>query len=246
MFRKIFTCTAVFFLLSPFSPSQAETIKTDITVGATPVIVELFTAQGCPSCPGADNILGQLAQHPRIFALSCHVTYWDTPAWKDTLGRDFCTQRQSGYVRTKGSKNYYTPQMVINGGAEFPGNQADAIKQSIESAAHRPVQPISLSRRNAHTLVIGLPHINVSEPVTLWMFGYRAQHTEAIAGGSNKGKNMTYHNTILMMDSIGTWQGTSEMRRLDIGNPTGIDGIVMVAQSRGGYGPILAAGRIEF
>lgn len=218
--------------------------KTDITVGKAPIVIELYTSQGCSSCPPAEKILGQLSAHPKIFALSCHVTYWDYLGWKDTFGNQSCTDRQLSFMKTRGKDSYYTPQMVVNGVDEFPGHRSNEIKSAIEKANKNPVAPISLSHKNRATIIAGLPYVPAQD-YTLWVFGYQKAHDVDIRSGENKGKKLVSTNTVRMLESLGKWRGGQEMKRFDIGNTNDIDGVVVVAQ-KGGYGPIIASGRLEF
>ncbi len=246
MIKNLLITSFFIFLFMPAHKIYAQNAdQTDINVGKAPIVVELYTSQGCSSCPPADKILGQLAQHPRIFALSCHVTYWDYLGWKDTLAHPFCTDRQTGYRKVKNARNYYTPQMIINGNDEFPGHRSGKIKAAIERANNNPIKPISLSHKNKQTIVAGLPTLGARSNYTLWVFGYKKHHNENVQQGENRNRKLQSTNSIHMLESLGKWDGRQGMKRFDIGKTDDIDGLVVVAQING-YGPIAAAGRIEF
>lgn len=225
------------------APAWAQ--ETTINVGKAPVVVELYTSQGCVSCPEADRILGQLSHHPRLFTLSCHVTYWDYLGWKDTLGSQKCTNRQMAYMKTKGKGNYYTPQMIVNGGPDFPGHNAPAIKDQIEQAAQQPVKPISLSSQGKSLIIASLPQIYGNDPYMIWVIGYINHYAEKVDRGENKGKELSSTNAVRMIESGGHWNGQAALKRYELGKTDDLDGIVIIAQ-KNAYGPIVAAGRLEF
>jgi hypothetical protein len=102
-----------------------------------PVIVELFTSQGCSSCPPADAFLEELKAGPGVVALSYHVDYWDYLGWRDTLGSPEYSQRQYDYAKSRGDMNVYTPQTIINGGSHFVGSQKSKVSAGIARRAFR-------------------------------------------------------------------------------------------------------------
>jgi len=206
-----------------------------------PVVVELFTSQSCSSCPPADALLGELAKHDTIIALGCHVTYWDHLNWRDTLSRKFCTDRQRAYARQMGSLQVYTPQMVVNGDIEFVGSNRAKASQAIASTT---VQPIKLSLDN-DTLTATLPALTSGPALqTLWLFSTHSDHTQAIKSGENRGKTITYVNSVQTLEQLGTWSGTAQtlsfpLPKGEAENPS----YVLIAQPQG-FGAITAAGRI--
>ena len=119
---------------------------TSLAAGAEPrAVVELFTSQGCSSCPAADQLLGKLADDPSIVALSVPIDYWDYLGWKDTLADPRHTARQKAYSKVRGDREVYTPQVVVNGGLHALGSDKSAIERAItrhslrgEPAASRP------------------------------------------------------------------------------------------------------------
>lgn len=218
--------------------------KVDIEIGKAPIVIELYTSQGCSSCPPAEKILGQLAQNRRIFALSCHVTYWDYLGWKDTFAAKACDNRQLGIMKTRGKQNYYTPQMVINGVDEFPGHRSATIKKSIEKANQNPIRPISMSHQNKKTIIASMPYV-IGGDYTIWALGYQEPHSVQIKTGENRGRTLASTNTVRMIESVGKWDGQGTMMRFDLAQNEDLDGVVLIAQSNR-FGPIIASGRIEF
>lgn len=116
--------------------------------GAQPrAVVELFTSQGCSSCPPADRIVGELARDPSVIALSMPVDYWDYLGWKDTLADSRFSARQKAYSHTRGDRNLYTPQMIVNGSEQVIGNDRAAIDSAIKSTSKDGVMSIPVTMK---------------------------------------------------------------------------------------------------
>ena len=210
-----------------------------------PVVVELFTSQSCSSCPPADELLGELAaKDANIIAFSCHVTYWDHLNWRDTWSRKFCTNRQRAYARHLGSKQVYTPQMVVNGAHEFVGSNRAKAQRQVAAGAGGAVLAIEL-KQTADGLTATLPALPAGSPKqTLWLLRYQSSHTQAIKSGENRGKTITYTNSVDTLDQVGVWDGAAETRTFP--TPEGeaeSPGFAVIAQPNG-FGAISAAGRI--
>ena len=220
------------------SPSILSLPETD-----APLVVELFTSQSCSSCPPADYLLGELNKHSNIIAFSCHVTYWDHLNWRDTLSQKFCTDRQRAYARFQGKRQVYTPQMVVNGAFEFVGSNRFEIMRYV-SLAGNTVQPIVLNL-NAQTLSATMPPLSKDAALqTLWLIRTQASHTQAIRSGENRGKTITYTNSIETLEQVGTWDGSAQV--LTFPRPDGeasSPGYALIAQPQG-FGVISAAGKI--
>ncbi|HEY9079663.1 DUF1223 domain-containing protein [Magnetovibrio sp.] len=206
-----------------------------------PVVVELFTSQSCSSCPPADALLGELAQHDNIIALGCHVTYWDHLNWRDTLSRKFCTERQRAYARHMGAAQVYTPQMVVNGRTEFVGSNRTEATRAIAAGT---VVPIQLTL-DTDTLTATLPALAGGPSLqTLWLMRTGSEHTQAIKSGENRGKTITYVNAVESLEQLGTWSGAAQtlsfpLPKGEAKNPS----YVLIAQPQG-FGAISAAGRV--
>ena len=110
-----------------------------------PVVVELFTSQGCYSCPPADDLLGELAERENVLPLAFHVTYWDRLGWPDTLGLPAGTARQEAYARTLGTGRMYTPQMVVQGQIDVVGSRRDRVMRALDIAEEHAVASVSLA-----------------------------------------------------------------------------------------------------
>ena len=216
----------------------------EIQSSDVPVLVELYTSQGCSSCPPADRVLEELAQHENIITLGCHVTYWDRLGWPDELGRDFCDARQRSYAHQSGSSRIYTPQMVVNGKHEFVGSyKSDASKYIAQEIKAAQTQKIAV-RAQGNRLHIQLPQLNKRGDYRIWMIGYKRDHISHIPRGENRGRNVRYVNTMLRIDKISSWAGEAKTLSAVWPNDPTIDGIAIIAQ-RTTHGPIVAAGKAE-
>lgn len=173
-------------------------------------VIELFTSQGCSSCPPADVLLGELAKDPRIVALTLPVTYWDYLGWKDTLGRDNFTKRQKFYAKARGDGQVYTPQAVINGASHLVGSD----KTEIE-AALRQLGPGTLSAgvslaEDGSNLRISLNPADGAGPTGagVWVLPITRNITVPVSRGENQGKTLNYSNVARSMVRVGDWDGS--------------------------------------
>lgn len=207
-----------------------------------PIVIELFTSQGCPSCPPADAILSELAENENFIVLGCHVSYWNQPQWKDKLSQDFCDVRQHGIQGFQGTRNIYTPQMVINGTDIFIGSKQAKIDAALDKAQDNPVSSIRL-KRNGKIITFELPAAK-EDAYRLWGFGYKNKVSAHIGGGENSGRVIDYTNPVMSYSNLGPWNGNPTTQRFELPNET-IDGMVIFGQ-KDGYGAIVAAGKLKF
>ena len=180
-------------------------------------VVELFTSQGCSSCPPADALLAELGERDDIVALSLHVDYWDYLGWKDTFGRPQHTERQYAYAKVRGDGKVFTPQMVINGLHGVVGSKRPAVEEILEGAE----LPLAVSvERNGAALDIvvegGGSALAYHLPeVTVRLIVFEPGATVTIERGENAGRTMTYRNVVRSIRPIGMWKG----ERLEISLP---------------------------
>jgi hypothetical protein len=172
-------------------------------------VIELFTSQGCSSCPPADQLLGELTSDASLIVVSVPVDYWDYLGWKDTLADPHNTARQKAYAHARGDGQVYTPQVVVNGTLHALGSDKAAIELAI--AASRKNGAMSL----LPTLTVGEGRLNVTVPDLVdaraggevWLVGVVKAATIAIARGENKGRTITYHNVARRWIKLGDWTG---------------------------------------
>lgn len=195
-------------------------------------VVELFTSQGCSSCPPADKLLGELAADPSIIALSLPVDYWDYLGWKDTLADSRFTARQKAYSRVRGDRDLYTPQAIINGAVHVNGSDRNAIERAMETtrkAAGVMAVPVAVKLSGGH--------LNVSVPAAaghgeVWICAISRTVPIAIGRGENSGREIIYHNVVRSLLKVGDWSGAAKSWDVPLENITrdGIDGAIVYVQ----------------
>lgn len=207
-----------------------------------PVVVELFTSQGCSSCPPADKMLGELGKRDNVIALGLHVDYWDYIGWKDKFAHAAFTERQKGYARSFGSSTIYTPQMVINGSKDVVGNRGMDVADTVqEYAAKGMIVPLDLSRTGT-VLRIQAPAQSGMGNADIILVRYTPEETVSIPRGENAGKSLTYTHIVTEWRDIGDWNGQSALSAtVDV---SGTAPVVVLVQAKN-HGPILAAARLR-
>ncbi|MEP1537766.1 MAG: DUF1223 domain-containing protein [Paracoccaceae bacterium] len=208
----------------------------------SPVVVELFTSQGCSSCPPADKLFHQLADREDVIALSLHVDYWDYIGWKDEFADPANAERQRGYASVAGRRSIYTPQMVVNGTTDIVGTRPMALGKAISEHAASP-SPLDVSLvRDADEVVISAESNGVSGPLIVQMLRYSPVRSSKITRGENAGNTLEYSNVSEGWLILGEWNGATpfEMRAKAEG-----DKPVVVLVQRGRNGPIVGAARLR-
>jgi len=205
-------------------------------------VVELFTSQGCSSCPPADEILGELAKKPDILPLSFNVDYWNYIGWKDPFSSPKKTQRQRDYARKLGLRHVYTPQVVINGHDEEVGSRRSQVLGKIERAAERPRVPVSFSGKgDSLTINIEAGTFSATEPADVVLVVFDRKKETEIRRGENAGRKLAYYNVVKSFERIGQWSGDA----VDISIDSGLlaadgDGCAVLLQ-KAGVGEIIGA-----
>jgi hypothetical protein len=220
--------------------------------GRRPVVVELYTSQGCASCVPADALLAKLTKRPDVIPMSLSVTYWDMLGWKDTLASENYTRRQKAYAQAMGHGAVYTPQIIVDGTSDIVGSREQAVESAIDSHARwtdGDDVPVSL-HETADELRIAIGAAtdrSVKTPATVWMFHLKSAATVAIGGGENDGHTMTYHNVVGDLKAVGQWKGEPLAIDLPRSSMEGLphDGVVVVVQSGGGYGKVVGAAMLS-
>jgi hypothetical protein len=199
-----------------------------------PVIVELFTSQGCSSCPAADAYLKTLKEEPGVVALSYHVDYWDYLGWRDTLGGAEFSERQYDYAQARGDRNVYTPQMVVNGGMHFVGSQRAHVSSAIAAAGSEIATDwVDMEMSDNKTdVTITIPTGNPAKESTLWLLAFAHSILVEIKKGENAGSTIEYHNVVRKMVPAGMWHGEAAKIVLPKGSviPQGCKGWVALLQ----------------
>ena len=207
-----------------------------------PVVVELFTSQGCSSCPPADALLDELARQPGVLALSFHVDYWDYIGWKDPFAAAQYTERQRDYAAKLGLRYVYTPQMVIDGRHDAVGSNRGEVTRAIQqSAKTAPAVTVSLDATEGGRATLSAGQAP-SGGATVWLVTFDDGHDTPVARGENRGRDLHNSNVVRELRALGSWTGEARTFPLDFqaARAEGRGGCaVIVQQGRGG--PVLGA-----
>jgi hypothetical protein len=179
--------------------------------GEPRAVLELFTSQGCSSCPPADRLVGQLASDPSLIALSVPIDYWDYLGWRDTLAKPAHSARQRAYARARGDGQVYTPQIVVNGAADALGSDQAAIERAITQTNHKSGAmslPVVLAV-NSGTININVSTAQNAAAAEVWLCPIAKAVPVAIGRGENRGRTVTYHNVVRNWLKLGTLSAQS-------------------------------------
>jgi hypothetical protein len=211
-------------------------------------VIELFTSQGCSSCPAADTLLKDItANHKDVMALSLPVDIWDYIGWKDTLATPKNSERQRAYSRLLGSGPVYTPQVVVNGVAQGVGSDAReidaAMKRAKNALVNKHVSVRLMQHRNSVIIQIGdAPAGAEVKDSTIWLAVVQKSVDVPIQSGENAGQTLRYFNVVRELTPVGAWSGqaaTIQLLRSAFMRPDIEDVIVLIQE--GDYGPIIGA-----
>ena len=199
-------------------------------------VVELFTSQGCSSCPPADALFAELAAKEDIVALAYHVNYWDYLGWQDTLSRKENTERQYDYMRAFGNRSVYTPQAVINGRSHVNG----ASRKDVDGALARMDRTgegmrvgIKVSRTNDRVMIDAGDAGNGPRDAHVVIVYFDPPQTIEIAKGENSGRSMTYWNAVTGIQTAGMWHGEAQRYELPMSEISKKGGCAVLLQSVG-------------
>ncbi len=213
-----------------------------------PVVVELFTSQGCSSCVPADRLMGELAALDDIVALSFHVDYWDYIGWTDPFASAETTARQHAYARALGQRNVYTPEIVIGGVTHRVGSDTAAVRAAIrevrETAGAGAKVTIEMNGPDVLRVTVGASHYSGAADVLL--VRYDTRHETPVSRGENAGRTVVNYNVVREFHKIGSWSGQEtsfEVRWSEITGP-GSDSCAVIVQASG-TGAVLGAARFD-
>lgn len=207
------------------------------------VVVELYTSQGCSSCPPADKILHELADREDVIALALHVDYWDYIGWKDPFADPAHAERQRAYARQGQRRSIYTPEMIVQGESDIVGAKPMKLSEAIAMHARRAPSIALELARSGDTLTVSAQMLGAaSGPMTVHLLRYTPMQTTKIKRGENAGKTLKYANVVQGWQVLGKWDGASPLA-LDA-QATGDLPTVVIIQA-GNAGPIQAAARLR-
>ncbi len=202
--------------------------------GSDRVVVELFTSQGCSSCPPADALLGELAARDDVIALSFHVDYWNYLGWKDPFSSAEATERQRAYRAFLGLRYVYTPQLVVGGTHETIGSSREKVAAAIGKARALSRIAVDVKRPDRDTAIVTIAKGAAPEKAaTVWLFAYDNAHSTEIRKGENEGVKLTNTHVVRAIRRVGKWDGSQTTIKLPI-SMMGIDkqdGCAIVVQS---------------
>ena len=209
----------------------------------SPVVVELFTSQGCSSCPAADAMLHELAPREDVIALALHVDYWDYIGWKDPFADPGHAERQRAYAALAGRRSVYTPEMLVNGVTDIVGAKPMAMSKAILNHGRQPATIDLVLSREGESLRINATALKRGQgPMTVYMLRYTPERTTEIKRGENAGRTLSYANVTEGWQDIGVWDGEAP---LAITSPIKGDKPVVVILQHQRIGPIIAAARLR-
>jgi hypothetical protein len=218
-------------------------------------MIELFTSQGCSSCPAADKLLGELATDPSIITVSLPIDYWDYLGWKDTLADARFSARQRAYSKMRGDRDVYTPQVVINGKLHMIGSDRANIEKAISETARQAgvmSLPVKVTRTKGQlnvSVTSGADLDAANRRGEVWISSIAKAVPIAIGRGENRGREVVYHNVVRNWLKVGDWNGQSGSWTVPIENVArdGVDGAVVYVQdgSRDKPGAMLGAAYVS-
>ncbi len=200
-------------------------------------VIELFTSQGCSSCPAADQLLAELQADRSLIPLSLPIDYWDYLGWKDTLAIPGHTTRQRAYSHVRGDREIYTPQVVVNGIAQAIGSDQAGIESAVAQTRNYPSTlsvPVEVNIAN-NLVSVTLPARKHAETGggEVWLCALSGSVSVGIARGENRGRTITYTNVVRRWIKLGSWNGRSESFTVPIDaiKFDGVDAVAVILQS---------------
>ena len=229
--RHLAKCGLPLALIASAFPAYADSILPD-TASQGPVVIELYTSQGCVSCPPADEYMAELVKDPRLLPLALHVDYWDYIGWQDHFAKPEYTERQKSYAKAVGSRTIYTPQFIVSGENRIEGHSPEMTKAAIDAALlERKSIKLQAERKGDILTIRAEADPPLDQPVRVHLVRYISEQTVEIERGENAGKTVTYHNIVSDWQLLGDWIGDDN---LDVDVPiTGTEEAAVLLQKLG-------------
>jgi hypothetical protein len=210
-------------------------------------VIELFTSQGCSSCPPADKLLGDLTKDPSLIPLTLAIDYWDYLGWKDTLALTGHSNRQKAYSHVRGDRDVYTPQAIVNGAVQVLGSDRDAIEHAITQSRHNPATlsvPVTLTVANGRLTATAHSVAGEPAPAEVWLCPVTKSVEVTIGRGENSGHTFTYHNVVRRWVKLGTWNGKTESWSVPVADfkTNGVDAAAVLVQDGAAAAPTAIVG----
>ncbi|MEL7212601.1 MAG: DUF1223 domain-containing protein [Pseudomonadota bacterium] len=227
--------------LASFIAAFCVFVATSAAANDRPVVVELYTSQGCSSCPPADRLLHELAEMDDVIALSLHVDYWDYLGWKDKFASPAFTKRQHNYARALGETSVYTPQMIIGGTDHVVGSRPMKVSKLIQKHGDKAKQVDVVLQRNGSQVVINAASAKPQDMV-VYLVRYSPRETVDVRRGENRGHTLTYANVVTDWQQVEEWDGAEPLRTFV--QATGTAPVVVIVQ-RKGFREVLGAAQLR-
>jgi hypothetical protein len=235
--RRPWIAAALAALLAVGAPMPAIAAET-----GAPVVVELFTSQGCSSCPPADEFLGELAQRGEVVALAFHVDYWDYIGWKDPFASPDFTRRQRAYAGALGLRGLYTPQMVVDGRADAVGSDRARVEELVRRSIAVPKLALRLEPGSADgTARLILPAARFERPATIWLALYERAARTQVKRGENAGRELIEYNIVRALREVARWDGGAQALELDLADAAADGMAAAILIQSADHGPIVGA-----
>jgi hypothetical protein len=204
-----------------------------------PVVVELFTSEGCNSCPPAEAYVGELASRPDVLALAFHVDYWDDLGWRDRFGLGQAVEGQRNYARTLRLGSVYTPQVVVDGSTDYVGSNRSAIEKALRDSRQGPPVILSVSADEVSVRMEAGTQAGARGDVVL--VSYLRKAVTPIGRGENAGRTLAEYNIVRSVQALGHWDGAAQEFRTKVASlPRDATDVAVLVQSPG-QGAILSA-----
>jgi hypothetical protein len=220
-----------------------------LTTVPAPMVVELFTSEGCSSCPPADEFVEELAQRQFVLPLSFHVDYWDYIGWKDRFADPLFTTRQRAYAAAQGTSMVYTPQMIVAGAIDVVGSDRKAVEKALKTAYTRnTMYRIQVARDPQGRVVVEFPDAQIGVPATVWLVTYQKSGESKVGAGENSGRKLMTYNVVRSLQKVGMWYGPAAEIELKLdpqAKANSPDACAIIA-NQAEHGPIIAAAAFNF
>ena len=211
--------------------------------GASGVVVELYTSQGCSSSPPADAYLKKLAAEPGIIALALHVDYWDYIGWADDFASPDYTARQKTYAHAMSSNSIFTPQMIVAGVDSAEGTDASQVEGAVRRhMAAADMVALQLMRQGQTLTIHATANASIGQPLRVQLVRYNPSETREIKHGENAGRVIEYTNIVTSWQQLGIWSGDGDLQMT--AQVPGNDKVVVILQGAG-PGMIYAASQLK-
>ncbi len=203
-------------------------------IARPPVVVELFTAQGCSSCGKASAFAASLADQKGVLMLTYSVDYWDYLGWKDTFAKPDFTERQRAYAKRLGVSEVYTPQVVVDGHVQTAGVKSADVEKLVREERRAPIDPPDIRFRGTDKIAIGSAH-HAAGGGEVWLVRYDPRRQEVqVTDGDNRGQTVVERNVVVELERLGVWKGRPVLLKLPAASQDNLATAILLQGRDGG------------